>query len=100
MMSPMPERVREIYVQHGDAAELRRDGRPKMHFIWRNFYQAQLFASATHYIIFDEVEDKGRSLVPTLGSIGSIFLNGSNDTYEKIQACIEEGAPLLLLEST
>lgn len=100
MIGDMPMRVKEIYRQHGDEAELRRDGRPKLPLIWKNFYQAQLYASATHYIIFDEVEDKGRSVVPTLGSIGSIFMNGSTDTYDKIQECIEEGAPILLLEST
>ena len=100
MMSPMCDKVRDIYIRHGDESSLNRDGRPKMQLIWTNFYQAQLYASSTHYIIFDEVEDKGRSLLSTLGSIGSIFLNGDTTTYTKIQACIEDGAPLLLLEST
>ena len=76
LIHPMAERVKEIYRKWGVESELTKDGRPKLHLIWKNFYEAQLYASATHYIIFDEVEDRGGSLIPTLGSVGSIFLSG------------------------
>ena len=77
-----------------------KDQRPKMNLIWKIFYQAQLYASATHYIIFDHIDEKGRSLLSTLGTTGSIFLNGDTGTYHKIIGAITDGAPMLLLEST
>lgn len=100
MVEPMATQVRQIYRQHGRDADLMNDGRPKMSLIWTNFYQAQLYASATHYIIFDDVDVKGRSILSTLGQCGTIFLNGSTETYRKILDCVDEGTPLLLLEST
>jgi len=100
MMAPLSKQVQSAYMEHGDEMELEKDGRPKLSLIWKNFYQAQLFASATHYIVFDEVEQKGKSLLPSLGSIGSIFMNGETDTYHKVIACIQDGSPLLLFEST
>ena len=96
----MPNKVRKIYREHGDSTELQRDGRPKLQLIWKNFYQAQLYASGTHYFIIDEVEDKAKGILTAIGSVGSVFINGDTNTYGKIKGCLEDGSPLLLLEST
>ena len=94
------QHVRDVYELYGDEFELKRDGRPNQDYIWKNFYASQLFASATHYIIFDHVELKGRSLLSNLGTIGTVFMSGSSFEHKVIIDTIQSGAPLLLLEST
>ena len=94
------QHVRDIYELYGDEGELRRDGRPNHENIWKTFYAASLFASGTHYMIFDHVEMKGRSVLGTLGTVGSIFLSGGTAEHAKIVEQIQAGSPLLLLEST
>ena len=96
----MCARVREIYGEFGFEKDLQPDGRPIIARIWRVFYDAQLFASGTHYICFDQVELKARPVIATLGSLGTIFINGSTDEHQKIVSCIQDGHPMLLLEST
>ena len=73
--------VQDIYELYGDGAELRRDGRPRQDLIWKDVYAASLFASGTHYMIFDHVEPKGRSLLGTLGSVGSLFMADAREKY-------------------
>jgi hypothetical protein len=94
------KKVRTIYREYGYEKDLMPDKRPIIERIWKIFYDAQLFASGTHYLILDEVELKARPVISTLGVIGSIFLHGSTDEYHKIVECIQDGSPLLLLEST
>ena len=96
----MTSKVTAIYREHGLEKDLQADGRPTLSYIWRVFYDAQLFASGTHYIIFDTVEVKGKPVISTLGTIGTIFIAGSTDEHRKIVECIQDGSPLLLLEST
>ena len=60
-----PQHVRDIYELYGDGADLQADRRPRKELIWKDLYAASLFASGTHYIIFDHVEQKGRALVGT-----------------------------------
>ena len=52
----MCKSVIKIFQQHDCADDLRPDGRPRLGRIWKAFYMAQLFASGTHYIIFDQVD--------------------------------------------
>ena len=91
--------VRHIYEQFNDG-ELQRDGRPRQEMIWTTFYSASLFASGTHYLIFDEVETKGKSLLASLGTVGCVFMSGATAEHAKIIEMCQTGAPLLLLEST
>ena len=105
MIGPMVQEVKTIFRQikwdgTTDADSLQADGRPKMQLIWKNFYQAQLYASATHYIVFDKIDLKGKSLLSSLGTCGTIFLSGDTQTYHAIIRCVQDGSPLLLLEST
>ena len=51
----MCRRVAEIFHEHSLECDLRADGRPILNRIWKIFYSAQLFASGTKYIIFDQV---------------------------------------------
>ena len=62
------QHVRDIYELYGDEGELRRDGRPNHENIWKTFYAASLFASGTHYMIFDHVEMKRRSVARSVPS--------------------------------
>ena len=94
------QHIKDIFELYGDGADLMRDGRPKQELIWKTFYAASLFASGTHYIIYDQVEHKGRSLLGTLGTVGTIFMSGGTPEHAKIHDTILSGAPLLLLEST
>ena len=96
----MCKKVRTIYREYGYEKDMMPDKRPIIGRIWKIFYDAQLFASGTHYLIFDEVELKARAVISTLGVVGCIFLHGSTDEYHKIVECIQNGSPLLLLEST
>ena len=94
------QHVRDVYELYGDEGELNRDGRPNQNLIWKSFYAAQLFASATHYIVFDHFEHKGRSPISTLGTIGAVFLSGASREHRQIVDHIQAGLPMLLLEST
>jgi len=96
----MTKKVTQIYAENGYEKDLHADGRPMLGRIWRVFYDAQLFASGTHYIIFDQVEVKGKPIISTLGTLGTIFINGSTDEHKKLVETIQEGSPILLLEST
>ena len=92
--------VQDIYELYGDGTELRRDGRPRQELIWKDLYAASIFASGTKYMIFDQVDPKGRSVLGTLGTTGWLFMSGSTVEHGKIVDAIQSGAPLLLLEST
>ena len=94
------QHVKDIYELYGEEGDLRRDGRPNQDLIWKSFYAASLFASGTHYMIFDQVEMRGRSVLGTLGTVGCIFMSGGTQEHTKIVDQIQSGAPLLLLEST
>ena len=96
----MCKAVRSIYREFGCEQDLMPDKRPIIGRIWKVYYEAQLFASGTHYIIFDSVELKAKPVISTLGTIGSIFINGSTDEHKKVVQCIQDGSPILLLEST
>ena len=94
------QHVRDIYELYGEEGDLKRDGRPNQDLIWKSFYAANLFASGTHYIIFDQIEFRGRSVLGTLGTVGIVFMSGGTFEHSKIIEQIQSGAPLLLLEST
>ena len=96
----MCRKVRDIYREYGCLADLQPDKRPIIGRIWKVFYNAQLFASATHYIIFDQVELKAKTIISNLGTIGSIFVHGSSAEHRKLVNCVQDGSPILLLEST
>ena len=91
--------VRHIYEQHNDG-ELLRDGRPRQDMIWATFYAASLFASASHYLILDDFDGKGKSILASLGTVGSVVLSGSSAEHAHIVEQCTTGAPILLLEST
>ena len=92
--------VTNIFSDFQCSDDLRPDGRPRLDRIWKVFYNAQLFASGTHYIVFDDVEVKGKRVIDTLGTLGTIYLNGSTEVHKKIIDCVQAGSPILLLEST
>jgi len=92
--------IKDIYELYGEEGDLRLDGRPSQGNIWKAFYAAALFASGTHYIIYDHVEVRGRSVLGTLGTVGCVFLSGGTKEHARIVDQIQSGAPLLLLEST
>ena len=96
----MCKRVQEIFDEHGLLGDLLNDGRPKLARIWKIFYNAQLFASGTHYIVFDTIEPLAKPVIQTLGTVGSIFLSGSTAEHQKLTQVFADGSPLLLLEST
>ena len=76
--------------------DLERDRRPVISRLWKIFYDAQLFASGTHYIIFDVMDFKAKPVIASLGTIGTIFMHGSNAEHRKIVECVQYGAPPLL----
>jgi len=96
----MCKRVIEIFREYQYDVDLQPDRRPIIGRIWRIFYDAQLFASGTNYIIFDSVDFKAKPIISVLGTIGAIFMHGSTAEHRKIVDCIQEGSPFLLLEST
>ena len=95
----MCQLVTDIYRLY-KPGDLSPDGRPKMQRIWRVFYEAQLFASGTHYVIFDSIEPLAKPVIQTLGTVGTIFINGSTEEHKKLLETIQDGSPVLLLEST
>ena len=90
--------------------------------IWTTFNAASLFASASHYLILDEFDGKGKSfqaqpfasllvlspcfwftgksILASLGTVGSVVLSGSSAEHAHIVEQCTAGAPILLLEST
>ena len=90
----MCKTVTRIFREYGYIDDLRPDGRPKINRIWRVFYVAQLFASGTHYIIFDQVEEKSKPVISTLGIVGTICISGSSKEHQAIVQCIADGSPL------
>jgi len=96
----MCEQVVDIFRHFQCDDDLERDRRPVISRLWKIFYDAQLFASGTHYIIFDVMDFKAKPVIASLGTIGTIFMHGSNAEHRKIVECVQDGSPMLLLEST
>ena len=80
----MCRKVSAIFREFDCADDLRSDGRPRLERIWKVFYNAQLFASGTHYILFDHVEVKGKKIIETLGTLGTVCVSGSTNEHRKI----------------
>ena len=90
------QHVQDIYELYGDASELRRDGRPRLELIWKDMYGASLFASGTHYIIFDDIQPRTTPVIDTLGSCGYVFFSGSTAEHNLYHLLHQQHQHLLL----
>lgn len=80
------------------------DGRPLVtpEVKWLYHYRQYLFNAGTHYVIFENASNSTFAMesngVPW--SVGSIFANGGNLSFDRIQESLSSGTPTVMLYNT